>query len=290
MLIFVDFWCRSNLLNYQGTVNTGLVAGWCLLALYAVLGTKSLCLLVETAKHVDAASYEVLAEAAFGRRGFLTCNALMFVMSWGPMLSYLMLVKENLGALTGWPGRDCLVAASLCVMLPLCLQRDMADLAKTSRVSVLFNVTMVLSETRVFALCDLRLPSSLRPLPTLPLNTGASTVVPALRRAVVAAAAPTAASVADAGGLAALLARSTFRPATCFAGLGVVSFAFSCQHAALIVAGSMANPTRERWTRASRLSFAVVFALAVVIGTCGYVGFREESRGNILRNFPDDSE
>lgn len=37
---------------------TGLCAGWVCIVLSAVLGCKSLRLLVETAKHVDAPSYE----------------------------------------------------------------------------------------------------------------------------------------------------------------------------------------------------------------------------------------
>ena len=63
------------------------------LLLSGVLGCKSLLLLVETAKHVDAASYEILCETVFGQIGWVVCNVMMFLMSWGPMLSYLMLVK-----------------------------------------------------------------------------------------------------------------------------------------------------------------------------------------------------
>eukprot|EP00970_Alexandrium_tamarense_P012295 scaffold2852_cov189-Alexandrium_tamarense.AAC.16 len=49
---------------------TGLVSGLMLIILSGALGCKSLRLLVETAKHVDAPSYEVLSEAAFGRVGW----------------------------------------------------------------------------------------------------------------------------------------------------------------------------------------------------------------------------
>ena len=124
---------------------TGLITGWILILLSGVLGSKSLRLLVETAKHVDSASYEILCETVFGRAGWILCNAMMFCMSWGPMLSYLMLVKDTLGQLLGYDGKICLVVASMCVMLPLSLQRDMADLAKTSRLSVLFNIGLVTS-------------------------------------------------------------------------------------------------------------------------------------------------
>lgn len=226
---------------------TGLLAGWFLLLLSGILGCKSLRLLVETAKHVDAASYEVLAETVFGQIGWVVCNIMMFIMSWGPMLSYLMLVKDTMGPLLGLPGGKCLVVSSLFVMLPLCLQRDMADLAKTSRISVFFNMGLV---------------------------------------AIIATFSPTSESISDAGGLATILSESTFRPRTLFVGLGIISFAFSCQHSSLIIAGSLENPTRERWNTISLAAFIFVSVLAMIIGSFGYVGFLEETKGNILINFP----
>ena len=132
-------------------------------------------------------------------------------------------------------------------MLPLCLQRDMADLAKTSRISVFFNIGLV---------------------------------------AIIAIFSPTSESISDAGGLATILSESTFRPRTLFVGLGIISFAFSCQHSSLIIAGSLENPTRERWNKISLAAFIFVSVLAMIIGSFGYVGFLEETKGNILINFP----
>mmetsp|Transcript_18386 Transcript_18386/g.39500 ORF Transcript_18386/g.39500 Transcript_18386/m.39500 type:complete len:605 (-) Transcript_18386:318-2132(-) len=225
---------------------TGLMAGWLLILLSGTLGCKSLRLLIETAKHVDAASYEVLSETVFGQTGWAVCNILMFVMSWGPMLSYLMLVKDTLGSLTGYDGSICLIVSSVLVMLPLCLQRDMADLAKTSRVSVLFNICMV---------------------------------------SIIATYSPTSQSISDAGGFSTILLESSFRPATCFVGLGILSFAFSCQHSSLIIAGSLENPTRERWNKVSWAALAFCSVLAIIMGSFGYVAYREDVEGNILKNF-----
>jgi sodium-coupled neutral amino acid transporter 11 len=229
---------------------TGLLAGWLLLILSGVLGSKSLCLLVEMAKHVDAASYEVLSEAVFGKVGWVCCNAMMFCMSAGPMLSYLMLVKDTLGQLLGYDGSICLIISSLAVMLPLSLQRDMADLAKTSRFSVLFNIGLV---------------------------------------GIIAMYSPTSESISNAGGFTSILSQSTVRP-TCFIGLGIISFAFSCHHSALIIAGSLENPTRLRWSRASWSALGFCTILSIIMGTAGYVGFREETIGNILNNFMTPEE
>lgn len=106
---------------------TGLVAGIFLIIFSGAVGCKSLRLLVETAKHVDASSYEILCEAAFGRVGWIVCNLNMFLMSWGPMLSYMMIVKDTAPIVLGFDTeagqKMILVVCSVAIMLPLSLQR-----------------------------------------------------------------------------------------------------------------------------------------------------------------------
>ena len=125
----------------------GLVAGIGLVCLCAVLTDKSLRLLVETAKHASAPSYETTMEAAFGRRGFLFVCINMFIMSYGAMVSYLMIVKDTLPYVLGVTDlgmrRALLCLISLAVMVPLSAQRDVANLAKTSRISVVLDICMV---------------------------------------------------------------------------------------------------------------------------------------------------
>ena len=106
----------------------------------------------------------------------------------------------------------------------------MADLSKTSRVSVFFNICLV---------------------------------------AIIAKFSPTSESIADAGGLVPILAHSTFRPGTYFIGLGIISFAFSCQHSSLILAGSLKNPTRERWNKVTLTAILACSTLATLLGTFG---------------------
>lgn len=223
------------------------------------MGCKSLHLLVETAKHVDASSYEILCEATFGHIGWIICNMNMFLMSFGPMLSYMMIVKDTAGIVLGYEtdaGQKMILAiCSVGIMLPLSLQRvstciferhrklslndsyiaisiaqDMADLAKTSRICVLFDTFLV---------------------------------------AMIAFYSPTTQSISSNDGLASILYNSTFRPRTCFVGLGIISFAFSCQHSSLIIAGSLKNPTVARWKRVTVSALGICSILAIVMGTFG---------------------
>jgi solute carrier family 38 (sodium-coupled neutral amino acid transporter), member 11 len=137
--------CTANLMN--AIVGAGIVgipyaiqqAGFCagivLIVLVAALTDTSLRWLINTAKHVHVGSYETLAEAAFGINGFRFVAANMFVMAYGAMLTYLMIVKDSYATLLLGTSHDesvvlqkraVLFAVSLFIMVPLSSQRDMA--------------------------------------------------------------------------------------------------------------------------------------------------------------------
>lgn len=169
----------------------GMVTGVFLVILCAFLTNKSLRLLVETAKHTNVPSYETLAEACLGRIGFLFVSINMFIMAYGAMVSYLMIVKDTLPVLMGVSPDDLplkravLFVISLTIMVPLSSQRDMADLAKTSRLAVLFDTLVVLVVIFVSPWQETDFVTTLQ--------------------------------------------TSIIRPDTVFVGLGVLSFAFVCQ-------------------------------------------------------------
>lgn len=227
----------------------GLVAGVSLVLGCALLTEKSLRLLLETAKHSNTPSYETLCESAFGKAGFLFVTINMFIMAYGAMVSYLMIVKDTLPYVIGVQDegmrRAILFLVSLTVMVPLSAQRDMADLAKTSRLSVIFDIIMVL---------------------------------------LVVYTAPVQQSVQSVGGFGELLSTSTVKIDTVFVGLGVLSFAFVCQHSAFIIAGSLDNPTNARWAQVTHRALCVCAALATLCGLGGYLGYLDDTKGNILNN------
>merc|ERR1712157_148620 len=77
---------------------------------------------------------------------------------------------------------------------------------------------------------------------------------------------------------------SPFHPQTFFIGIGVVSFAFQCQHSAFIIANSLENSTSNRWAKVSSLGLTIACILALIMGVSGYLAFREDTMGNILNN------
>jgi len=126
--------------------------------------------------------------------------------------------------------------------------QDMADLAKTSRISVVFQISMAV---------------------------------------IVALFSPVSASLHDNGGLRHIASQSLVKTSTVFLGLGVLSFAFVCQHGAFIVAGSLAQPTRRRWARTTASALSLCVLLELSVGVAGYLAFLDGTEGNILNNFLD---
>mmetsp|Transcript_3198 Transcript_3198/g.5025 ORF Transcript_3198/g.5025 Transcript_3198/m.5025 type:complete len:436 (-) Transcript_3198:852-2159(-) len=240
----------------------GLVAGIFLVLLCAILTEKSLRVLIETAKLMKVPSYETVMEVAFGKIGFLFVLINMFILSYGAMVSYLIVIKDTLPSILG-VGDDLddqplrqgiLFVSSLIVIVPLSMQRDMADLAKTSKVNCALDILMVL------------LVVYLSPEENLANHEEIDSSEPFFDQVVT------------------LLKTDIIHGSTVFVGLGVLSFAFVCQHSAYIVAGSLETPTRERWAKVTRISLTICGCLATLMGISGYLAYGEKTDGNILNN------
>lgn len=74
-----------------------------------------------------------------------------------------------------------------------------------------------------------------------------------------------------------------------FIGLGVLSTAMACQQFAFIVSNSLQDHTPTRWATVTSRSICVGCLLCLLLGICGYLGFLEDTHGNILNNFDADS-
>lgn len=210
---------------------------------------------MRTATHITTeppAHFYTTAKAAFGRFGFIFISVNMFVSSFGGCLSYLILIKDTIPLLFGVDidnepvKRAILVVSSMTISLPLAMQRDMANLSKTSVISALFDTLMI---------------------------------------GVIVFFAPIRESVASAGGIKEVLSNSIIRGDTMFVGLGVLSFAFVCQDSAFIIAGSLDTPTKERWSKVTGLALTFCGTLSLICGISGYLAFQMETEGNVLNNF-----
>ena len=197
-----------------------------------------------------------LASYPFGKfgSGFVLFN--MFLMAYGAMVAYLLIIKDTVPTVMGYPHGEypiernlILIITSLTVMVPLSMQRDMASLSFTSALSVTADVILV---------------------------------------GFIAAFSPMKETVEANGGLGNILKEDGINP-TLFVGLGILSTAMACQHSAFIVANSLKDKTRRRWGIVTNNSIGLSAVLCLILGVCGYLGFLGETQGDILNNFDHDS-
>ena len=238
---------------------SGLWAGVLLLILVAVLTDKSLRLLIEQASfhpklhHLPIHTFEDLASYPYGKFGSAFVLLNMFIMAYGAMVAYLLIIKDTIPTVLGFEQGEhllernlILVATSLLIMVPLSMQRDMASLSCTSAISVIADTILV-----VF----------------------------------VATFSPIAETVEANGGFGQVLANDGIN-STLFVGLGILSTAMACQHSAFIVANSLEDKTRSRWSWVTKQSIGLSAILCAILGICGYLGFLGQTQGDVLNNFP----
>ena len=223
----------------------GFIAGVCLILLTAALTEKSLRLLVETAKHLHKQSYETAAEVAFGIVGFRFILINMFVMAYGACVTYLMITKSSACILWGVDDptqqQFVLLFVSLMVQLPLACMRDMADLEKMSGLAVAIDCTIVAMVAYYSPWIGMK---------GIEQNTFLE-----------------------------LVETDTVHASTLFVGLGVLSFAFECQEAAFLVAGSLERPSVGRWAKVTKMTLGACVILAMVCALSGYLGYGAATKG-----------
>ena len=171
------------------------------------------------------------------------------------MLAYLLIIKDtvptvlNVAVENRFERTLIMMATSATIMLPLSMQRDMASLSVTSVFSVLADVVLVM---------------------------------------FITAYSPMKETIEDAGGLGEVLAKDSVRP-TLFIGIGILSTAMGCQHSAFIVSGSLENKTMKRWATVTGFSIGVSAILCMILGVTGYLGFLDETEGDVLNNFENSN-
>lgn len=236
----------------------GLVVGVFLLIFVGILTEKSLRLLIETSLHpkfnghvID--TYEELMFFPFGSwgRGFVLY--MMFVMAYGAMVAYLIIIKDTVPVIIGFDEgyEPCivLIIASLGIMLPLSMLRDMASLSCTSLLSVSMDIVLVF---------------------------------------FLAAFSPIIDTITIEGGFWELLKNNAIN-SNVFIGLGVISTAMCCQHSSYLIYNSLENNTVPRWGKVTSISLIISTLATIILGLCGYLGFLEETEGDVLNNFPPGS-
>ena len=244
---------------------SGLLAGFILLIGVTYFTDKTLRILVELAhfhprlRSVDVLTFEDLLSLPFGSTGSNFILGSMLIVAYGAMVAYLLVIKDTVPIVMGLgddPGEGdfmerelVMVITALVVIVPLSMQRDMSSLAFTSALSVMADVVLV---------------------------------------GIVVIFSPIKESVENAGGLGQVVNDSLIKYGF-FIGFGVLTTAMTCQHSAFIVSGSLSNLNSKRWAIVTMISMSTALILSAILGIAGYLGFLEETQGDVLNNFDSDT-
>ena len=230
-----------------------------LLVVVAVLTNYSVGILVGAGVRCGQTTFEGTADALLGRRGFYAITWFMWFAAIGAMSIYFIMIGDVLPpvvyALHGvLPKRQTVILVCAALTLPICLLRNMSALGRTSLLSTAAAATIAVT---------------------------------------VATRGPIAANDRGPAAWYACVRKpdedlAFVRPARAFAGLGVISGAYFCQHSAFIVHDSLRNATPARWQIVSRGALGVALAVSLVIAIGGYTSFYGAAQGNILNNFSFD--
>jgi sodium-coupled neutral amino acid transporter 11 len=247
---------------------SGLVSGVILLLLVGYFTDKSLRMMIDLAMYSPRLkgrgvwTYDDLLQLPFGRKGRAFVLVSMFVTAYGAMVAYLLIIKDTLpvvwglvddgdASAGGFVEREVvMLGTSLAVVVPLSMLRDFSSLSFTSTISVTADLMLV-----VF----------------------------------VAAFAPIGESLENEGGLGTIV-RNNIIDKGFFIGFGVLTVAMCCQHSAFIVASSLHNPTPNRWSAVTAISLSLSVVCCLVLGVAGFLGFLDETSGDILNNFGVDAK
>ncbi|NXT40769.1 AVT2 protein, partial [Pelecanoides urinatrix] len=70
--------------------------------------------------------------------------------------------------------------------------------------------------------------------------------------------------------------------------VGVMSFAFICNHNSFLIYGSLEEPTLKNWSRVTHVSVSLAVVISVVFAACGYMTFTGYTEGDVFENYCRD--
>lgn len=234
----------------------GLVIGVALIIVIAMLIDRSVIMLVECGIGAKKTNLEELVSHLFGKTGYNICLLFMFLYAYGAMISYITVVSDT---------------------IPMALNYFLGDDSPSKTV-----VTLITASVFMFPLCLFRDVRKLSYTSMLSLVADTAMIV------CVCSVGKT--SAKSQGTSFSYPEDVTVVAPNVFAGIGILSFAFVCQHNTFIVYKSMRNRSLQNWRSVSHLSLFVAGAMCLTLGLAGYLSFGSNVEGDVLNNFSTDDQ
>uniref|UniRef100_A0A8D0CD09 Solute carrier family 38 member 1 n=1 Tax=Salvator merianae TaxID=96440 RepID=A0A8D0CD09_SALMN len=252
--------------------NTGILLFLLLLISVTLLSIYSINLLLICAKETGCMVYEKLGEQVFGTAGKVIVFGSTSLQNTGAMLSYLFIVKNELPAaikflmgedetFSAWyvDGRLLVVTVTFCIILPLCLLKNLGYLGYTSG----FSLTCM-----VFFLIVVIYKKFQLPCPLQEKNT-TSSVFSNSSSALDDMCQPK---------------YITFNSKTVYA-LPTIAFAFVCHPSVLPIYSELKDRSQKRMQMVAEISFFAMFLMYFLTAIFGYLTFYETVQSDLLHKY-----
>ncbi|KAI1430677.1 transmembrane amino acid transporter family protein [Xylaria sp. CBS 124048] len=241
--------------------DAGLAAGVVLLVGLTVIIDWTIRLIVINSKLSGASSFQGTVEHCFGKTGLIAISIAQWAFAFGGMVAFGVIVGDSIPAVFRaiWPNLHEIPVLYLLgdrkvviVVFTLGISYPLSlyrDISKLAKASTLALVSMAIIVTTVVIQGTLT-PSEDRGSFSAPLLTINDGI---------------------------------------FQAIGVISFAFVCQHNSLLIYGSLKTPTIDRFTTVTHYSTGVSMIACLVMALAGFLTFGDKTLGNVLNNFPADN-
>ncbi|KAI1117511.1 transmembrane amino acid transporter family protein [Nemania sp. NC0429] len=241
--------------------DAGLIAGIILLVGLTVVVDWTIRLIVINSKLSGANSFQGTVEHCFGKTGLIAISVAQWAFAFGGMVAFGVIVGDSIPPVfrTIWPNLHEIPVLRflgdrrvVIVIFILGISYPLTlyrDIAKLAKASTLALISMIIIISTV-VIQGILTPLADRGSFTTPLLT-------------------------INGGI--------------FQAVGVISFAFVCQHNSLLIYGSLKTPTIDRFTTVTHYSTGVSMVACLVMALAGFLTFGDKTLGNVLNNFPADN-
>ncbi|KAI1418118.1 transmembrane amino acid transporter protein-domain-containing protein [Hypoxylon sp. FL1857] len=241
--------------------DAGLLAGIVLLVGLTIVVDWTIRLIVINSKLSGASSFQGTVEHCFGKTGLIAISVAQWAFAFGGMVAFGVIVGDSIPQVlrTVWPGLSEMPVLWILadrrvviVIFILGISYPLAlyrDIAKLAKASTLALISMGI------ILFTVVVQSALTP-------------------------------AADRGSFSRPLL--TINDGI-FQAVGVISFAFVCQHNSLLIYGSLKTPTIDRFAKVTHYSTGISMLACLIMALAGFLTFGDKTLGNVLNNFPADN-
>ncbi|XP_072179823.1 putative sodium-coupled neutral amino acid transporter 11 [Diadema setosum] len=227
---------------------SGLPLGILFLILISGVTDYSMVLMIRIAELTGTHTYPEMVEAALGMPGYYMLSVIQFVYPFIAMIGYNVIIGDTITKVFAAVIAETNVLANRYFVISLVTVLFMLPVSLYKNVSKLVKVSILSLALLVFIVIIVIIRAATMDIPHTP------------------------------GAWA-------FGKPHFFETIGIIMFAFLCQHNSFLLYESLEQRSEGRWTTVTQVSVFVSSLMCLVIGICGYVTFTGYTQGDLLENY-----